>query len=442
MPTLQLDPSKRYHMPAPISIVTIDGQFLAIARETGNWLLLRSERQLEIFQFLSAGHRVSDAFTAFAQDAGNDIVQVLTELEAKHYEDTAVQFPQSHGMYIYLTNRCNQRCRHCYMYAGEELTDELSAGEIQTLLTNFSEHGGEVVTFTGGEATLHPDFTDLVCFAKKVGLKVCVLSNGLLWTEKLIQAVKEYVDEVQISVDGFDAESYQQVRAVDTFDAALSAVDRLVCAGIRTIVAISPLLNTLLEHEQQYIAFAKSLITKYDGKPFFVKFNTDLMEGRNISPTEAENKLYRACATRIKDSCIPFSEEKSFASDHSGNTIFNNCGYGGLTVASNGDVFFCSLTAKCAKQANIRIESFESILEKSQRARQFSDINNLSPCSECPLKYLCGGGCRVKHFQKLAGTEIDSSKELPAFVRNTPCTQDQKDKFYRLMVKSNLLFYR
>lgn len=442
MPTLQLDPSKRYHMPAPISIVSIDGQFLAIARETGNWLLLRNERQLEIFQFLSAGHRVSAVFTSFPQDAGKDIIQVLTELEAKHYEDTAVQFPQGHGIYIYLTNRCNQRCHHCYMYAGEELTNELSTGEIQTLLTEFSEHGGEVVTLTGGEPTLRPDFTELVCFAKKVGLKVCVLSNGLLWTEKLIQAVKKYVDEVQISVDGFDAESYQQVRMVDTFDVALSAVDRLVCAGIRTIVAISPLLNTLIDHEQQYIAFAKSLITKYEGKPFFVKFNTDLMEGRNISPTETENELYRACAKRIKDSCIPFSEEKGFASDHFDNTIFNNCGYGGLTITSNGDVYFCSITAKCAKQANIRVEPFESILEKSQRARQLSDISNLRPCSECPLKYLCGGGCRVKHFQKLVEVEISSSKELPIFVRNTPCTQNQKDKFYRLMVKSNSFFYR
>ena len=75
-------------------------------------------------------------------------------------------------------------------------------------------------------------------------------------------------------------------------------------------------------------------------------------------------------------------------------------------------------------------------------ARQLSDINNLRPCSECPLKYLCGGGCRVKHFQKLAKAEVGCLKGLPVFVRNTPCTQEQKDKFYRLMVKSNLLFYR
>lgn len=442
MPTLELDPCKKYEIPKPVFVESVDNKFLAIARDTGNWILMDNDRQLNIFKFLSAGHCVADLFQAFPKDASNDIMKVLTELEAKRFENIEVHYPQEYGMYIYLTNRCNQRCHHCYMYAGEILEQELSTEEVQDILIKFAQYHGQVVTITGGEATLRPDFIDIVTFAKKVGLKVCVLSNGLLWTQELIEAVKESVDEVQISIDGFDAESYLHVRAVDTFDSALAAVDRLVNAGIRTIVSISPLLDTLLSHESQYVAFAKDLIAKYKKKAFFIKFNIELMEGRDVVPTEAENEQYRATAKRIKDACAPFSEEEGFAADHIDNTIFNNCGYGGLTIAANGDVYFCSIIAKCTKQANVHTDSFELIMEKSKRARTLSDINNLKPCNECPLKYLCGGGCRIKHFKKLAETAIDDSTNDIPFIRNTPCTAAQREKFYRLMIRANSLFYR
>lgn len=442
MPTLELNPHKVYKMPNPVVTVSIDNKYLAIARETGNWVLLNNDCQLEVFEFLANNHSVAELFEAFPVEKKPDILRVLTELEAKHFEDTSIKYPQRHGMYIYLTNRCNQRCNHCYMYAGEKLEEELSTEEIEDLLYAFAQHSGEVVTFTGGEVTMRPDFIDAVQFAKKVGLKVCVLSNGLLWTSDLIETVKPFVDEVQISIDGFDRETYKLVRGTDTFDRALSTVDQLVNAGIRTTIAISPLLDTLLTFETQYIEFAKKLISKYAGKPFYVKFNTELMEGRNITPTEKENQQYRTAARQIKNACTPFSEEEGFAIDHMGNTILNNCGYGGLTIAANGDVYFCSITSKSAKQANIRMETFESILAKSIKAMELSDISNLIPCNECPLKCLCGGGCRIKHFRRLVETVVDSEPECGPYIRDTPCTQEQKDQMYRLMIRANSLFYR
>lgn len=162
MPTLELDPNKKYTMPHPVITVAIDNKFLAIARETGNWVLLENNRQREIFDALSEGHRVAELFDLFSSDDRSNIIRVLTELEAKCFECTDIRYPQQHGMYVYLTNRCNQRCQHCYMYAGTELDQELSTDEIQSLLKNFSKCGGQVVTFTGGEATLRPDFIAIV----------------------------------------------------------------------------------------------------------------------------------------------------------------------------------------------------------------------------------------------------------------------------------------
>lgn len=443
MPELELNPSKIYKMPSPLFVENYDNKKLVISRESANWLLLNNSRQLEIFDFLADGNCVSELFQHFPPDAQKDIYHVLVELEAKNFEDMTVQHPQEHGIYVYLTNRCNQRCRHCYMYAGENTSNELSTSEIVNLLKNFSTIGGRVVTFTGGEVTVRPDFLTIIEVAKKLDLTVCVLTNGVLWSQQFIRKAAKYIDEVQVSIDGFDAESYRAVRGSNAFGDVLVSVNRLVEAGIRVTVAVTPLLDTLLGNEKCYVDFAKDLLARYKGKEFFVKFNTELMDGRDITPTEEENDLYRATMKSIKNQCSPFSEEEGFAINHRNNTIFNNCGYGGLTIAANGDVYFCNLTAKCAKQGNIRIDSFDDIWKKSQKARALSDVNQLTPCKECALKYICGGGCRVKNFTSLSGTTIVDEMDTDLmFARDSICTSSYKMSLYQLMVAANSLFYR
>lgn len=443
MPEMELDPEKKYKMPAPLFFKKYGDKTLVVARDSANWLLLHNERQVEVFRLLADGYRVVDVFQCLPPDAQCDIYPVLIELEAKRFEDVSVRYPQEHGMYVYLTNACNQHCRHCYMYAGSERTAELTTQEITALLEHFSGVGGKVITFTGGEATIRPDFITILAAAKNLGLTVCVLTNGVLWNQKFIQKVIPYLDEVQISIDGFDAESYRAVRRSEAFADVLAAVDRLVSAGMRVTVAITPLLETLLGHEKQYIDFANAMLARYKNNKFFVKFNTELMDGRDISPTSRENDQYREAIQTIKAQCAPLSEEEGFVIDHQNNTIFNNCGYGGLSIASNGDVYFCNLISKCAKQGNIRTNSFEKIWADAQKARTLSDVSHLMPCKDCALRYICGGGCRVKHFTNLVETVVHAKLDMNSlFFRDSACTEEQKNRFYRLMIETNSLFYR
>jgi radical SAM protein with 4Fe4S-binding SPASM domain len=440
MPQLELDPQKVYHMPKSICIEKIDNQYLIISPDTANWILAENENQLEVYKELSSGKCVIDVIQNQPQEKINDVIHILTELEAKKFENEYINYPQEHGMYVYLTNRCNQRCAHCYMYAGEEKEQELSTLEIKNLLFEFATCGGKVVTFTGGEATLRADFSEIVYSAKKNGLTVGVLSNGILWSQEFVEKNKEYIDEVQISIDGYDQQSYRAVRGTDSFDITLDAVERLLNAGIRVTIAITPLMGTLIGNESKYISFANKLIEKYKDKEFFVKFNTELLDGRTIKPTDEENMQYKKSIKDIKTACMSNSDEEGFALDHRNNTVFNNCGYGGITVASNGDVFFCNLVSQCVKQANIRQNSFAEINELSKRARELSNINNLMPCNSCSLKYLCGGGCRVKYFKTLVSTQVSVSKSSK-IVRTISCTKEYKENVLRLMVKANQYFY-
>lgn len=49
---------------------------------------------------------------------------------------------------------------------------------------------------------------------------------------------------------------------------------------------------------------------------------------------------------------------------------------------------------------NVRLRSFQEIIENSQEARIFRkfDLTRVSKCKKCKLRMLCGGGCRAVAF--------------------------------------------
>ncbi len=60
-------------------------------------------------------------------------------------------------LHLYLTNSCNLRCPHCYMFSGSANFNELTTIEILKLLSDFKEVGGRNVSFSGGEPTMRSD---------------------------------------------------------------------------------------------------------------------------------------------------------------------------------------------------------------------------------------------------------------------------------------------
>ena len=81
---------------------------------------------------------------------------------------------------------------------------------------------------------------------------------------------------------------------------------------------------------------------------------------------------------------------------------------------------------------NVREDDFMSILTLAKKARKLADVNNLHPCKECELKYICGGECRVKHFKGFK--ECDFSLMEKA---NRECSTEYKEKFYDMMIRLN-----
>jgi radical SAM protein with 4Fe4S-binding SPASM domain len=81
----------------------------------------------------------------------------------------------------------------------------------------------------GGEPMLHPQAVVLMEYAKQVGARVGLITNGSLFTKETSQRLlKAKVDMIEFSVDTADAKTYRKVRTGLDWDRLVKNVKRMV----------------------------------------------------------------------------------------------------------------------------------------------------------------------------------------------------------------------
>ena len=131
-----------------------------------------------------------------------------------------------------ITDRCNLRCRHCYI--GDGLHQDLPLEKIFKVLKEFEEIQGLRLLLSGGEPLLHPHFWKINEVLREYPFRSILLSNGTLISKETAKKLR--VHEVQVSLDGMK-EGHESIRGEGTFEKVLQAVDHLQDVNIRVSIA-------------------------------------------------------------------------------------------------------------------------------------------------------------------------------------------------------------
>lgn len=121
---------------------------------------------------------------------------------------------------IELTERCNNNCIHCSINLPERdsraIERELPTGEWKGVLDQAANLGVLSVRFTGGEPLLRQDFEDLYLYARRLGLRVRVFTNGQLITPRLADLFSRIppLEKIEITVYGMSPGTYEAVTRV------------------------------------------------------------------------------------------------------------------------------------------------------------------------------------------------------------------------------------
>jgi uncharacterized radical SAM superfamily Fe-S cluster-containing enzyme len=152
---------------------------------------------------------------------------------------------------------CNLDCPLCFANAGTHLAKdgfELTYEQVEFMIDNFiaAEGNPEVLQFSGGEPSLHPQIIDFIELANRKGIKYVMLNtNGIRIArdDRFLEALAKTKAHVYLQFDGFEARTNELLRGKsDLIDLKLKALDRLAEADMR-VVLVAAVERGVNEHE-------------------------------------------------------------------------------------------------------------------------------------------------------------------------------------------------
>jgi len=169
---------------------------------------------------------------------------------------------------FHLWEPCNMRCKFCFATFQDVKHSILPKGHLPKeqsveVVLQLAEIGFEKITFAGGEPTLCSWLPELITTAKDAGLTTMIVSNGSKLTDSFLQANKNHLDWIAVSIDSLNATTNIETgRAVSgktplQSDYYFSLVDRIKQHGyglkINTVVSS----KNCNENMNEFIRYAK-----------------------------------------------------------------------------------------------------------------------------------------------------------------------------------------
>jgi SynChlorMet cassette radical SAM/SPASM protein ScmF len=220
--------------------------------------------------------------------------------------------PPLHAFYLYMSNSCNLRCRHCWITPSFTADGKPAPGDVvdvdalREAVREGKTLGLSMAKLTGGEPMLHPRFLEIADMLTAEGLSLNMETNGTLLTAETARHLKEKtkLTFISISLDGKDAETHDAFRRVPgAFDAALQGLGHLVNAGYENCQVIM----SVHHGNRNQIEDVVKLAAKHGASS--VKLNPVTMTGRGAAMHERGEALgfddYMALARWVSSDLRP-----------------------------------------------------------------------------------------------------------------------------------------
>lgn len=135
---------------------------------------------------------------------------------------------------IELTQRCNNRCIHCYnnLAARDQLVEaaELSSNEYYRIIDEIVDAGCLWLLLTGGEIFVRKDFLHIYSYARQKGLLITLFTNGTLISKQIADQLTRLPPfSIEISIYGRTKETYESVTQMPgSYDRCINGIRMLM----------------------------------------------------------------------------------------------------------------------------------------------------------------------------------------------------------------------
>ncbi len=303
-----------------------------------------------------------------------------------------------------VTNRCNLRCRHCLVDAGQSMDQELSTAEALGLVDTCVGLGVHNLGILGGEPLLRDDVFTVMEYAISKRLAVTLTTNAIAIDEAVASKIAALrLHDLAVSVDGIG-------EVHDRFRGVRGAFDRTV-QGIHNLVkyrAPFAIFTVVAKHNLHQLGEIVDLAVALGAAKFAVNDLQPSGRGqalRDLCMSQEEyDRLGQIMAEKraehrdrpIRLIWSGVGRKPATPDAARGPLLMSKCGAGltELTVGAEGTIRACPFLAPTTE--NIRQRSLEAIWFDSEPLNRYRDRTGLKGrCGVCQIKYACSG-CRAR----------------------------------------------
>ncbi len=393
-------------LPQKLHEKELDGYHIIVASEYPNWIIL-SDNEYKMFCNLKSGLSIRETLEKYYEEICQEedvCLEIMTALlsqiddvsfwEASEIKEEDPVDSITKKVHIGTTNGCNMHCEHCFMAAGTAPLETIDLKKTIQLIQELNDVYGKMeIVVSGGEPLTYSHLKELLLAIKQN--YVILFTNGSLISEKNIDVISECCDEVQVSFEGVSKEYYAKVRGAANYQRALNALDLLKAHGVKIVLAVTILPDTLDDIRDNLIDF----VNKLDYSNLEVRLSDEIeMSGNALSmdmssfKKDESRKIVIKLIRKLKDmGCV--IQENDIR-----NTQFTNCGIGTSVVINyDGKIY------PCHKLSNYNFEAGTpawKIIDEFNKINIETSNKKIKKCRGCELQYICSGGCRIDNVNE------------------------------------------
>jgi radical SAM/SPASM domain protein of ACGX system len=311
----------------------------------------------------------------------------------------------------HITDECDQRCKHCYIFSENncKALDSMSWEQMQDTFYNcldFCKVYGRLPYFylTGGDPILHPDFWKLLELMKEQKIPFTILGNPFHLTDEVCRRLKDCgCQKYQLSIDGL-RDTHDWFRKPGSYDITLEKIGCLNRAGIRSVVMTTVSGTNLAEVPGIIDAVVAAGVNVYA----FARYcPTSEEKETGMTPQEYRN-LLEVCDKKFKEyeaaGCQTYFSKKDhlwtlyeyetgtfrIPENADPEMIYGgcNCGNCHLTILPTGDVYACRRVQN-SKVGNVFQDRLADLWVCQMEA--YRQYDQFKKCGKCELKAWCRG---------------------------------------------------
>jgi radical SAM protein with 4Fe4S-binding SPASM domain len=338
-----------------------------------------------------------------------------------YYDRERVRFPVMAE--IALTYRCQNRCSFCYAASPVRAKEEacMTTEQVKRVMDRiYHEAHVPSLSFTGGEATLRGDLSELVAYGARLGFRMNLITNGvrLADPELVTRLVDAGLASAQVSIEADTADVHDRiVGRPGAFEATLRGVENVRRSGIH-VHTNTTLCRPNLGRGEDVITFvARTLGLRTLSMNFLIRTGLGLEDERPITYAEIAERLPglvdKAREESIKlvwYSPLPYCIQNPVLIGQGAKSCA--CVGGILSVSPAGQLLPCS---SFQQGLGSLLEQPYAELYESAAARYWRNREYLPPpCEGCPDTDVCGGAC------PLYWDSVGSFAEIPRAQGQSP----------------------